>query len=91
MDKKKRRMIDIAFVVLAILVVAFFLRAPEETTHRVPFDENHQRFYPMITEQGKKVAEKFCVECHTEGGVPFPEGHPPKNRCLLCHKLEEGH
>jgi mono/diheme cytochrome c family protein len=38
---------------------------------------------------GKKEAEKFCIECHAPEGVfPLPEGHPPKYRCLFCHKRD---
>jgi hypothetical protein len=36
---------------------------------------------------GKKEAEKFCAECHAPDKVaPLPEDHPPKYRCLFCHK-----
>jgi hypothetical protein len=89
MDKKKRRILDIVVLVIAIAIVAFFLRAPEETTAHVPKDENHTRFYTIVAEEGKKAAEKFCSECHNEDGVPFPEEHPLKNRCLICHKLDK--
>ena len=35
----------------------------------------------------KKEAEQYCTECHGEDKmVPFPENHPPKYRCLFCHK-----
>jgi hypothetical protein len=38
----------------------------------------------------KKEAEKFCEECHSpEGVAPLPEDHPPKYRCLFCHKREQ--
>ena len=31
--------------------------------------------------------EKHCGACHApEGQAPLPEGHPPKYRCLFCHK-----
>jgi hypothetical protein len=29
----------------------------------------------------------LCGPCHNpEGEAPLPEGHPPKYRCLFCHK-----
>jgi hypothetical protein len=38
----------------------------------------------------KKAAEKFCEECHNpEGVAPLPENHPPKYRCLFCHKRDQ--
>jgi hypothetical protein len=38
----------------------------------------------------KKEAEKFCEECHSPEGVsPLPKDHPPKYRCLFCHKRDQ--
>jgi hypothetical protein len=71
----------------AILLVLWM--APEESTTHMPKDDNHQRFYPMVKNEGKKAAEKYCLDCHNDSGVPFPQGHPPKSRCLLCHKLNQ--
>jgi len=80
---KKTLWYNIAFVAVSAAILAFLLMAPEETTKKLPRDDIHLKFYPM----GKKAAEKFCPDCHRDGGeVPFPEGHPPKNRCLFCHK-----
>jgi hypothetical protein len=29
------------------------------------------------------------MECHSPDGVfPLPDGHPPKYRCLFCHKRD---
>jgi hypothetical protein len=36
---------------------------------------------------GKKEAEQFCESCHAPGKeAPLPDNHPPKYRCLFCHK-----
>ncbi len=65
-------------------ILVFLLSAPEETTSALPKDEDHIKFQ---TKQGKKEAEKYCGECHDDGkDVPLPDGHPPKYRCLFCHK-----
>ncbi len=83
MKKKNAWLYNIAFVVIVGGIVIFLWNAPPETTARVPKDEIHQRFFPMK----KKEAEKHCEKCHNpEGDVPLPEGHPPKYRCLFCHK-----
>ena len=38
---------------------------------------------------GGKEAEKFCGECHSDDGIsPLSEQHPPKYRCLFCHKRQ---
>jgi len=75
---------NLLFVVVGIGVVTFLWNAPPETTHRLPHDSNHQRFYQME----KKEAEKFCEECHNPAGQAgaLPKDHPSKYRCLLCHK-----
>ncbi len=81
---KKR---DMLLLLGAVLLVAFLWMAPDETTTHMPKDDNHLRLYKIMQEEGKKAAEKFCEDCHNQDGVPFPKDHPPKNRCLLCHKL----
>lgn len=82
---KKR---DLLLIGIAILILAFLLQAPPESTSRVPHDETHQKFYEITQKEGKKAAEKFCDACHNADNVAFPEGHPAKYRCLFCHKLE---
>ena len=82
---KKR---DFILVGIAILILAFLLQAPPESTSRVPFDDAHKEYYELVKTEGKKAAEKFCEECHNSEGVPFPEDHPPKSRCLFCHKMK---
>jgi len=85
---KKRDIIVIA-IGLAVLLVLWM--APPETTHRMPRNSDHQRFYDIIDQQGmkqgRKEAEKFCQDCHNPEQVPFPAEHPAKFRCLFCHKL----
>ncbi len=84
--KQKRNVwiLNGAFVIISVAIVAFLLNAPEETTSALPKDDNHLKLYDI---KGKKEAEKFCGECHDIGKeAPLPEGHPPKYRCLFCHK-----
>ena len=76
----------LAFVAVMAAILAFLWNAPPETTARVPFDKTHQRFYTMK----RREAERFCEKCHNpKGEVPLPKGHPPKFRCLFCHKMEK--
>lgn len=81
---KKR---DILLLLGGLLIIVILWMAPEETTTQVPKDDNHLRFYDIVKQNGKKAAEKFCLDCHNDDGVPFPAEHPPKNRCLFCHKI----
>ena len=74
---------NLIFLGVGAAIVLFLLNAPEETTSRLPNDEKHARFMKM----DKKAAEKFCEECHSpDGEAPLPKDHPPKYRCLFCHK-----
>jgi len=87
MDNKKKIMVyNALFLLFCAGLFLFLWSAPPETTARLPNNENHARFISM----GKKQAEKFCTECHGEEGVhPLPEDHPPKYRCLFCHKQQQ--
>ena len=86
MTIKKR---DWILLGIAAIIVAVLWAAPDETTKRVPDNDTHHRFFALVAEEGKKAAEKYCGECHSEAGIALPEDHPPKFRCLFCHKLEE--
>ncbi len=83
MTSKQKIISNVVFLFVCGALLIFLLNAPEETTKRLPQDDNHNKFHTM----DKKEAEKFCDECHNpEGEVPLPEGHPPKYRCIFCHK-----
>jgi len=84
MTLKKRD--GILLAIAAVILVVLWL-APEESTKRVPDDETHHRFHEMVKQEGKKAAEKFCEGCHNPSNIPLPKDHPPKFRCLFCHKL----
>jgi len=82
-DKNKSMIYNILFVVICGGLLLFLLNAPEETTKRLPVDDIHKEFHTL----DKKEAEKFCEECHNpQGRSPLPDQHPPKYRCLFCHK-----
>ena len=83
---KKTLIPNILFIACGIAIVAFLLKAPPETTTRLPQDDIHRQFQNME----KKAAEKHCESCHfPEGSAPLPADHPPKYRCLFCHKQGE--
>jgi len=80
---KKTLLYNLIFLGGCAALFLFLWNAPEETTTYLPNNENHARFITM----DKKAAEKFCDECHSpEGEAPLPKDHPPKYRCLFCHK-----
>jgi len=83
MSSKKKLLYNIVFLLFCGGLLLFLFNAPEETTKKLPMDGIHTKFQTM----GKKEAEKFCEECHNpQGEVPLPAGHPPKYRCIFCHK-----
>ncbi len=82
---------DWLFIALlgAVLAVVLLLSG-EEKTKKVPFDEPHRPAYEIFKKTGSKIeAEKGCDVCHNETAQPLPKDHPPKNRCLFCHKLKQ--
>jgi len=85
-NKKGRKTLlyNLLFLLVGGAILTFLINAPKETTHRMPRNAEHLRFYQM----DKKAAEKFCEECHNPGGQAgaLPKDHPAKYRCLLCHK-----
>ena len=80
---KKTSLYNIIFILICGSLFLFLWNAPPETTAFLPHDEDHEKFMTMK----KKQAEKFCGECHGPDKIyPLPENHPPKYRCLFCHK-----
>ena len=86
MKKKKTLLYNLIFVAICAAILIFLLNAPPETTAHLPHDQDHARFAAMK----KKEAEKFCEQCHNPDGIaPLPKDHPPKYRCLFCHKRDK--
>ncbi|HHL35449.1 MAG TPA: hypothetical protein ENJ30_13905 [Desulfobulbaceae bacterium] len=78
---------NILFVAVCAGLFYFLWSAPPETTAHLPNDDNHAPFLHMK----KKEAEKHCKKCHSPKGIaPLPADHPPKYRCLFCHKRQQG-
>ncbi|MDA8429019.1 MAG: cytochrome C [Geobacteraceae bacterium] len=80
---------DGLFVGLIVVVLAIFIGiSGKEKTKRVPLDDKHRPFYETYAKtHDKQETEKGCETCHNENVIKFPPNHPPKNRCLLCHKF----
>nr|WP_320012650.1 hypothetical protein [uncultured Desulfobulbus sp.] len=81
--KLKRLLPHLIFITVCGCILYFLFSAPPETTAHLPHDPDHEPFMQMK----KKEAEKFCERCHApDKQSPLPETHPPKYRCLFCHK-----
>jgi len=85
-SSKKILLLNCAFILTAVGILLFLLNAPKETTAHLPKDDIHAQLHKI---ESKKEAEKSCTDCHSDNGVsPLPDGHPPKYRCLFCHKRD---
>jgi hypothetical protein len=84
--KKKIIFLNILFLLVALGILLILLKAPEESTAKLPLDDIHRPFQAGMS---KKEAELRCGECHGPGTeAALPEGHPPPYRCLFCHKRQ---
>jgi hypothetical protein len=78
----------IFLAVIAVLLGALFIRSGKVKTGNVPYDEKHSRFYEVMRKGGDRTeVEKGCATCHGIKSNPLSSAHPPKEQCLLCHKL----
>jgi len=87
MQKKSRKqllLINATFIVICAAILIILFKAPKETTSPLPHDDTHNPFFSIAS---KKEAEQSCLSCHDRGKeAPLPDNHPPKYRCLFCHK-----
>ena len=100
-DKRDWLFVGLFVVIIGIFIAI----SGREKTKLVPLDSNHQIAYEAAFRNAPgpdasifkraffkpdtKSAEVYCEPCHKEKGVPYPPNHPPKNRCLFCHKLKQ--
>ena len=82
----KRDLLAIAALVflLAVLIVS----TGREKAKMVPADDKHRPFYEAMEKGADRVeTERKCTTCHNPRTNPLPKKHPPKEQCLICHKL----
>jgi cytochrome c553 len=85
--KKRNIILNTAFVLVCLTLLLILLEAPDETTARLPADDQHRQF--QSDNLSKKEAESHCGECHgANGQAPLSDKHPPSYRCLFCHKRQ---
>jgi hypothetical protein len=66
-----------AAVIIGVLV---FLSSTAKKAPYIPPDESHH----SITTQ------EDCAACHAPGKqAPLKANHPPKEQCLICHKVKK--
>jgi hypothetical protein len=80
---------DFLFIAPVILVVAvLIISTGQEKTKMVPASVDHRPFYEAMEKGADRIkTERGCVTCHNPQTNPLPKKHPPKDECLICHKL----
>ncbi len=85
---RRRELITIAAVGVALAVL--ILSTSQEKGKPVPVDDKHRSFYEAMEKSNNRIeVEKGCSACHNPQVVPLPKKHPPKEQCLICHKLHQ--
>jgi len=79
----------IFIALIAVLLGALFMSTTGGSKARnVPYDDRHRRFYDLMHTGGDRTeTEGKCMACHGPSTIPLSRLHPPKEQCLLCHKL----
>ena len=70
-----------SFIIFAaVVLVSLFFVSSGKKPPLIPNDERHK----IIT------TEAACAECHAPGkAAPLKLSHPPKEQCLICHKMKK--
>jgi hypothetical protein len=86
MKVSKRDWLFILAIVALLAVLA--VGVGRERGKKVPADAPHRPFSDLVKKgRDREGVEKGCLACHGAQGKPLPKGHPPKEQCLICHKL----
>jgi hypothetical protein len=64
----------------AIIAVLIFLSSIGKKTPFIPLDDIHRAI----------TAQEGCATCHAPGKpAALKVNHPPKEQCLICHKVKK--
>ncbi len=75
---------------MLIVAIVVMVSRGHDKAKPVPDDDKHRPFYEAIQKGTAGVdVEKGCLTCHNPQANPLPEKHPPKEQCLVCHKLRQ--
>ena len=80
---------DWTFLAVIVAVLgALLVNTGKVKAKKVPYDDRHRQFHEAMRKEGDRMeTEKGCAACHNARSIPLPKDHPPKEQCLLCHKL----
>jgi hypothetical protein len=82
---------DWTFIAAIVALLGFLLlRSGDEKARPIPYNDTHRNVYESIHTGGSRSdAERRCTTCHGTASTPLTKQHPPKEQCLLCHKLSK--
>ena len=79
----------VAIAVVAVVIIVFIMMTGSKKARRIPADDKHRAFYEAVKKGVDRIeVEKGCITCHNPQAIPLPPKHPPKEQCLICHKLK---
>ena len=81
------------WIFITVIVVVFgvlFVGKNKLRSGKTPYDDKHAYFHEVMSKGGDRMEiEKKCAVCHGTQGIPLSKGHPPKEQCIICHKLTQ--
>ncbi len=81
----------IALAIIVIIAIVAITSMGREKAKPIPIDDKHRSFFEAMEKGGdRSEVERRCVACHNPQSIPLPKKHPPKEQCLICHKLRAG-
>ena len=88
MKVTKRDLFAVAAVLFVLVVL--IMSTARDKAKRVPVDDKHRASYEAMEKGLDRIrVERGCITCHNSQTIPLPEKHPPKEQCLICHKLNK--
>ncbi len=80
----------LAIAAAAAVIIVLIMVTGREKAKPVPVDQKHRPFYEAMEKGGDRIeVERGCIRCHNSQAIPLPKKHPPKEQCLICHKLNK--
>jgi hypothetical protein len=77
-------------LVIAAIIGVLVVTGRKEKAKMIPRDKNHLFFYERMDKGAVRTdMESMCRTCHNVNAVTLPLNHPPKEQCLLCHRLRQ--
>ena len=87
---KVRRRDWLTIVIVVATLTLLIMSTVRDKAKRVPADDKHRAFYDAMEKGNNRIGvEKGCIICHNPQAIPLPKKHPPKEQCLICHKLHQ--